>query len=335
MSLMQNANFARYVSGQKNGHYESFFLRANHTVKPLAFWIRYTVLNPHKEPDKAIGELWAVYFDGERGKKVAVKTEVPIAECLFSGNRFNMIIGDAVLDSEKAQGTAFSNKASIRWDLRYAGDGPPLFLFPPRFYDGKLPKAKALVGVPMAVFNGTLVVNEREVPLQDWVGSQNHNWGSRHTDHYAWGQVAGFDNSPESFLELGTARMKMGPFWTPYMTLMVLRHRGKEYRLNSLIRSLRANASFDYFHWEFSSEDETIGLEGTISASKEDFVGLKYYNPPGGIKHCLNTKIASCKLTINRKREKDAAPREVLETASRAAFEILTDDRDHGVRVYA
>jgi hypothetical protein len=43
------------------------------------------------------------------------------------------------------------------------------------------------------------------------VGSQNHNWGSRHTDHYAWGQVAGFDDDPDAFLELSTARVRVGP----------------------------------------------------------------------------------------------------------------------------
>jgi hypothetical protein len=322
------------VSGQKNGHYESFFLRANHPVKPLAFWIRYTVFSPHRQPENAIGELWAVYFDGETGKRVAVKDEMPISECLFATDRFDVNVGDAVLDSERAQGNAFSKGDTIRWDLRYAGDPLPLFLFPLEFYDGRLPKAKSLVGVPMAVFNGTLVVNGQEVPIQDWVGSENHNWGSRHTDHYAWGQVAGFDNSPQSFLELATARIKMGPFWTPYMTLMVLRHKGKEHRLSSLMQSLRAKASFDYFQWKFSSEDATITMDGTISASREDFVGLKYYNPPGGIKHCLNTKIATCKLTIRFRKEQDAVPVEVLETASRAAFEILTDDRDHGVGIH-
>ena len=37
--------------------------------------------------------------------------------------------------------------------------------------------------------------------VDGWVGSQNHNWGRKHTDRYAWGQVAGFDDAPGSFLE--------------------------------------------------------------------------------------------------------------------------------------
>ena len=35
-------------SGHDNGHYESYFLRANHPDRPLAFWIRYTIFAPKK-----------------------------------------------------------------------------------------------------------------------------------------------------------------------------------------------------------------------------------------------------------------------------------------------
>jgi len=57
-------------------------------------------------------------------------------------------------------------------------------------------------------------------------------------------------------------------------------------------------------------------------------VGLNYYNPPGGNKYCLNTKIASCQLILKDKR---TGKEEILVTNRRAAFEILTDDRNHGV----
>ena len=333
-TLNQEANFARYIPTQKKGHYESYFLRANHPTKPIAFWIRYTIFSPHKKPEKAIGELWAIVFDGETGVHAAVKDELPISKSLFDKNRFHVKIGDAHLDSEKLQGSASSGSNTIRWDLSYAGNDRPLFLFPMNLYDRKLPKAKALVGVPLALFNGRITVNDREVAIKDWVGSQNHNWGSQHTDHYAWGQIAGFDNHAESFFELATARIRIGPFWTPFMTLMVLRHRGREFCLNSIRQSLKAEGSFEYFQWKFSSEDETVAVDGTISAAREDFIGLKYYNPPGGIKHCLNTKIASCRMMVRLKKEETGERTEVLETLSRAAFEILTDKTDHGVKMY-
>jgi hypothetical protein len=167
---------------------------------------------------------------------------------------------------------------------------------------------------------------------RDKFGSQNHNWDSKHTDLYAWGQVAGFDSHPHSFLEVATARLKIGPLWTPYMTLAVLRHDGQEFALNSLSQSLRAKGSFNYFSWNFKSETKAIILEGSISAPQEAFVGLNYYNPPGGNKYCLTTKFASCQLILKDTR---TGKQEILFTKSRAAFEILTDDRNHGIVMQA
>ena len=73
-------------------------------------------------------------------------------------------------------------------------------------------------------------------------------------------------------------------------------------------------------------------MEGQIQAPRTAFVGLRYYNPPGGIKYCLNSKFASCELTLKNKRNKIS---ETLLTTQRTAFEILTDRQDHGVQIMA
>ncbi len=79
-----------------------------------------------------------------------------------------------------------------------------------------MPKAKSFICNPNTVFNGEIVItNEGKQVKHDianWQGSENHNWGSKHTDEYAWGQVAGFDNNEEAFLECITARIKIGPY---------------------------------------------------------------------------------------------------------------------------
>jgi len=70
-------------------------------------------------------------------------------------------------------------------------------------------------------------------------------------------------------------------------------------------------------------------VSGTIAAAARDFVGLPYYDPPGGTRTCLNSKIARCELTVRR----PGKPALQLHTKSRAAFEILTTATDHGVAV--
>jgi hypothetical protein len=333
--IRSDFNLTRCRPGQRTGHYESFFVRGNHPSRPLAFWIRYTIFSPHHRPENAIGELWAVSFDGESGRHVAVKHEVPINRCTFSTSEFLVEIDDAYLRPGALAGSAASGGHAISWKLAFAGATAPLFLLPPKLYRTGLPKAKSLVGLPLAVFDGSLTVDHTTIDVSGWVGSQNHNWGSKHTDHYAWGQVAGFDTHPDSFLEVGTARLKFGPLWTPFMTVLVLRHRGAEIALNSLRQAFRARGSFRYFTWHFRSDTDAVRVEGTIEAPRESFVGLRYYNPPGGIKHCLNSKLASCELRLTDKRAGPTASTELLSTHHRAAFEILTDARDHGVEIRA
>jgi hypothetical protein len=321
---------ARYRAGQREGHYESWFLRANHPSRREGFWIRYTIFSPEGRPEAAIGELWAIHFDGASGRIRAGKAELPISACSFDPRALDVHVGGASLQPGVARG-AVAQPVPLRWDLRYEGGGGPLLFLPPALYTAPLPKAKAVTPRPLVRFSGTLEVAGETVRVDDWVGSENHNWGRKHTDTYAWGQVAGFDEAPGAFLEAITARLKVGPLWTPPLTVLVLRDGEREYRLNSLLRSFRAKGEWRYFDWRFDARQDGVRLHGSIRAEAADFVGLTYYNPPGGSHTCLNTKIARCELTL----EARGRPPVHFRTDSRAAFEILTDDTAHGVPVVA
>jgi hypothetical protein len=221
-------NNSRFRPGSQNGFYESYFLRANDDSRPLAFWIRYTIFNRRGRPEDACGELWAIYFDGESGDITAVKQSIPIGLCRFSTDQLDIEIDGSTLTESSLVGRIESPRNSITWSLEYSGGEPPLLLMPEQWYEGKFPKAKVLVGKPNAEYVGMLKVNGRSIPVEGWQGSQNHNWGSQHTDRYAWGQIAGFDNAPDTFLECSTANLKLGPLLTPPLTLLVLRDQGEE-----------------------------------------------------------------------------------------------------------
>jgi hypothetical protein len=314
LTFHKQVNLTRYHS-QTQGHYESFFLRANHPNRPLAFWIRYTLFSPKDHAENNIGELWATFFNGETNQHIVVKQEYPLADCYFDTTDFNIQIGNAKLSSRLFQGAIENKVSKVAWEMTFNGDSLPLFLLPLNLYKGKFPAAKSLVSLPLAHFNGTLAVNDEKINITDWIGSQNHNWGLRHTDLYAWGQVAGFESHPESFLEVATAKLKLGPFWTPPITLLVLRHDRQEYALTELAQGIKAYGKFR-----------------EISAPSQAFIGLNYYNPPGGNKYCLNSKIAECRLHF---RDKKTGKTDTLDTKHRAAFEILTNDENHGITISA
>lgn len=331
MIARREANRCRFEAGTQAGHYESYFLRANHPQRALAFWIRYTFFSPKGRPGEAEGELWAVFFNGERGRVTAVKECFPLADCEIGTEGLDLRIGDAHLGDACLLGSVTSGRHAIDWTLGYASCQPPLLLMPEPMYGRAFPKAKVLVPAPCAYFSGEMLVDGERIGVDDWCGSQNHNWGSRHTDTYAWGQVAGFDGAPDVFLECSTARVKVGPFWTPAMTLFVLRIGDTEFALNSVTQALRTQGEFDFFSWEVRARAAGIAVVMRISAPRSRFVGLRYPNPPGGVKTCLNSKLASCELTV----EQTGQPTRRYATRHRAAFEILTDRRDHGVAMLA
>ena len=113
------------------------------------------------------------------------------------------------------------------------------------------------------------------------------------------------------------------------MTIAVLRHEGKEYLFNSLRRSIINKATYKYFEWEFDLSNGSEKLSGKIHAEKQNIVGLNYYNPPGGNKTCLNTKIACADIKLTTKN----GERTDFATNNRTAFEILTNDTSHGIKV--
>ncbi|HRC56527.1 MAG TPA: hypothetical protein PKU97_11425 [Kofleriaceae bacterium] len=323
-------NGARFDGGEA-GHYESWFQRANDADGRRAFWIRYTIFAPRGQARAAVGELWAIWFDRATSAVTAVKQVVPLASCSFSRDRLEVEIGESRLSEGALRGSATSPGTSdrpghtITWDLRYEGGQEPLLLLPEALYPTRLPKAKALVGRPMARFTGAVTVDGEPVALDGWVGSQNHNWGSKHTDRYAWGQVAGFDEDPAAFLECSTARLRLGPVWSPWMSPVVLRLGGETLRWNGLLRAMRARARYQPYDWTI----ETRGPDGELTlhlwGDAADFVALRYGNPPGGSKICLNSKIARCELTLRRR------GKTLVLRSSRAAFEILEDQGPPGV----
>ncbi len=316
----------RYDPARASGHYESYFLRANHPTRPAAFWIRYTLFSPRGRPEATQGELWAIVWD-EGGRRTAVKEARPLSECAFGRRLMSVLVGASRLDEREAAGEASSSGHAVAWDLAFGGGEAPLLLLPEAYYDRGFPKAKMMVLAPNAVFRGKITVDGATVVVDDWVGSVNHNWGARHTDQYAWGQVAGFDGAPGTFLEVGTGRVKVGPLWTPWITSLVFTDGGESFSLRGIPRGVRARARYTLFDWTFEGKDRGAVLRGRISAPRDAFVALTYPNPPGGAKICLNSKIARAEVTIARP---GAAERRLV-SEGRAAFEILTDREDHGV----
>lgn len=309
------------------GHYESWFLRANAPDAARAFWIRYTLFVPENSRRPSLGELWAIWFDGDRNQVVAVKDELPLDDCEFAAETMDVRIGQSRLGQRALNGRAELGDNRISWSLSHEGGTEALLFLPENLYQASLPKAKSVVSRPLVTFQGELHVNGERHDISGWRGSENHNWGSKHTDQYAWGQVAGFEGRPDAFLECITARVRIGPVPSPWLTIACLKLGDETLCFNRIGTALKARGRYEFFDWQWRTAAGGDTLEAHINAPREHFAALTYYNPPGGAKTCLNSKIARCELSLQRA----SGEQILLHSPHGAAFEILTDSNRHGV----
>ncbi len=330
-----NANQLRFSEDMKGGHYESYFLRANHPTKKQALWLRYTFFKPADSSEPALAELWGAYFDNDA--VIAIQQDILLAECDFYNNTksTNRIqIADSHLEfalngTGQVAGSVSDAVNHMSWNLQYTGNNPVLTTFPEKYYSRSFPKAKVVVGLPNAIFKGYITLNGQPIDIDNWQGSENHNWGSKHTDQYAWGQVCGFDNMPDSFLECSTARVKIGPMYSPWLSLAVLRIGKQEFRFNGLWEAVKNPGTYQFFNWQMQCKHKDLTLSVFMHTDKNDVAGLNYRNPPGGSHTCLNSKVARCDVVLSKGNQ----VLHKLHSQFGGAFEILTDDDSHGVTV--
>lgn len=311
-------------------YYESRYIRANDPELPQALWLRETLLVP--TTGDASADVWVMLFDPEGAGNRALKEPYPIDAAVYDYDTWTARIGAATLDDRSAQGVITGRNRSARWDLRItAGAEQPVKLLTERAYTARFPTAKTTVRHPLAQFDGQLELDEARVVVDGWTGSVNHNWGSRHTPAYAFGQVCGFDDSPESSLEIVTARAAIGPVKLPAATLLVFRHDGQEFAVRSILGSLQTHGRYRPFMWTFGARVGERMVEGEIFTESKDVIGLTYTDTDGAAKYCYNSAIATCRIQLAGK----AFARTELIATRRAMFEILTDTMHDAVPLLA
>jgi hypothetical protein len=309
-------------------YYESRFIRANNADRAQALWLRSTLLLP--TAGAPVADAWVMLFDPDGAGNRALKQPYPIDQSDYRYDTWTARIGETTIDDHAACGTV-TGSPSARWDLRITpGDESPVKLLTDRGYKVKFPTAKTMVRHPLAGFDGTVELDDVRFVVDGWTGSVNHNWGRRHTPAYAFGQVCGFDDAPDSSLEIVTAHAGFGPISLPAATLFVLRHEGREVAVRSVLAARRTRGEYRPFSWTFGGRVDGVTLDGEITADPHDVIGLTYTDTGGDSKYCYNSALASCRIRLS-----GSGMTGELAATRRAMFEILTDTRNAEVRLLA
>jgi hypothetical protein len=311
----------------KNGHYESFYLKAARPGGGQALWIRHTV---HKRPGAGPkGSIWFVFFDRDGPAPRATKVTVPATE-LSAPEGGWIRVAAAQIGPGAARGSIATDALEASWDLRFSGDTAPCRYLPSDWlYEARLPRTKFVAPNPDARFEGSLKVGADAIELDGWPGMIGHNWGSEHAERWIWLEGTGFEDAPGTYFDAGAARVRLGRWTTPWIPSGMLFVDGEAHRLGGLGRIRSASVDESPTACSFELPGKEVVVRGRVSAPQKDFVGWVYADPAGPEHNTVNCSAADLELTIERPRR----PARTLSLPGGAAYELGMRETDHGIPI--
>jgi len=321
----ESARFPRVPA--KAGHYESFYIKACRPGGGQGIWIRHTV---HKRPGaETNASIWFVLFDRDADGPQATKVTVPAAELSTPAGAWIKVDG-AEVGPERAVGAVDTDAVKASWELSFSGNAEPCKYLPSdRLYETRLPKTKFVAPFPDARFSGRLEIDGEAIELDGWPGMIGHNWGSEHAERWVWLEGTGFADSPDTYFDAGAARIKLGPWTTPWIPSGMLMLEGEEHRLGGFGQIRGATIEASPGECSFVLPGKDIVVRGKVSAPRKDFVGWVYADPKGPEHHTINCSVSDLELTV----ERPALPARQLTLGAGAAYEFGMRETDHGIPI--
>jgi len=321
----QGARFPRVAA--KAGHYESFYIKACRPGGGQGIWIRHTV---HKRPGAdPNASIWFVLFDRDADGPRATKVTVPAAELSAPAESWIRVDG-AEIGPGRAEGSVATEALNASWSLRFSGDAQPCKYLPADWlYEAPVPRTKFVAPYPDARFDGRLEIDGETIEIASWPGMIGHNWGSEHAERWVWLEGAGFADAADTYFDAGAARIKLGPWTTPWIPSGMLVLEGETHRLGGLGAIRAASVEESPTACSFVLPGKDVIVRGRVSAPQEDFVGWVYADPKGPEHNTVNCSVANLELTV----ERPAKPPRRLTLAAGAAYELGMRETDHGIPI--
>jgi hypothetical protein len=355
---VQDRAFAR-------GLVESYFLKLTEPAGKWAAWIKYTFL-VRAGRFAPLGECWMIFFDREApsGRRLlAAKESFDLQHCRISGEETEIQIGANLLTPGLAMGSLDAGSFSWKLGFRPGGDigqrpplglrsgpaandhrepsrsGAPFQLLPDLFYSPAIPTTKLTTPFPQALASGRIAVPGREIAFENLPLALGHNWGRKHTDSYVWGQLRAETGAGPLFFEGVSVPAAFGPAEQagplPRLTLGRVRLGEREIPFAGPWSWAMNRARMEGGSWQFELKNPGWQLKGVLSLDRELTAGLRYLQPDGAIRCCLNSMLASGRIALEKRHGGSSEPVVEAEVEHTAALEFLTPSLGHGITMLA
>lgn len=296
---------------------EVWYATATHRKLRSGLWLRYTIASP-RDGDPSCA-LWACHFDPGGERSFAGRNEFPIDVLGHVPGRDDgalVRIGDAWLSETHLDGRVESGGRSLAWSLDLEPADRCYQHLPSLLRARAARRFSTLCSPNLSVpFSGTVEIDGEVVTYEGEPGCQTHRWGRRHSHSWAWAHCSAWDDGSDAVFEAVAAKASpvLPPLVFPY-----LRYRGEDV----VFSAVRARGCYDVPAWTFVASNARWRITGAARLAPERSVQVRYADPDGGTRHCVNSEIADLALEVYERSDDGWRYSSTLASTGAAHFEL-------------
>ena len=121
-----------------------------------------------------------------------------------------------------------------------------------------------------------MVLDGALVDVVGWRATVGHNWGAEHAERWVWLHAAGFEDEPDTWLELAIARVRVGGALTPWIANGAVAHAGQRFRLGGLGHVAGVRVIARPGRLEAIVPGDRVNIRVAVHADLDQTVGFKY-----------------------------------------------------------
>lgn len=296
---------------------EVWYATVTNRRRETGLWLRYTISSPRS--GDASCALWAFAFDPEGEAAFAGRNEFPVDYLGHVPGRDDgavVRIGDAWMSETHLEGRVERDGRSLAWSLDLEPEDRTHQHLPATLRPLAAKRFSTLCSPNLSVpFTGTVELDGETIEYDGDPGCQSHRWGRRHSKSWAWAHCSSWDGGEDAVFE-GVAA-KPAP-WLPALTFPYLRYRGEDVRFDFL----RAHSRFEVPAWTFTATGERWRITGAAGLHPQRAVQVRYSDPDGGERHCLNSEIADLAMELYERSGRTWRHHATLRSTGAAHFEL-------------
>jgi hypothetical protein len=280
----------------ERGRYEVWFLTASDPTGRVGYWLRYTIRAPVAGPPEP--RLWFAAFDrDDPSRTFGVNAAVAPDRLRLRRDRFEVEMGDSIIELGRATGTIEGGGHRVRWDLAFPAGGPSFRPLPDLLSRRGLAPTLPFSSNPDTALEGTIEIDGDVRRLDRVPAQQGHLFGSRHAERWAWASCSSFQGDGVAFQAL-SAQSRRGPLITPFLTFGGIRLGDRWVRL----RGAGRRRDWGLGWWRIGLVGRAYRVEGEVRAEPQAMVRARYLDPDDTPRYCHNSEVSSCRLTVWERR---------------------------------